>query len=155
VCLRQRDSCRGGRPCLFQTRGCCYWWEINPSGNLSFVKRILVGRLSGVWTQKYCDCFGWWPLRLRGEITSAEGVYDWGRRAVPLLNYTLAFPLQLRKSTENLNQGSRVVGDYALRWLGWLYGQPRLACWASVHLGYPYVTSASPLSAQVPSKLPN
>jgi hypothetical protein len=48
-----------------------------------------------------------------GGITSAEGLRDWGRRAVPLFNYTLAFALQLRKSTENLSQGSRVVGDYA------------------------------------------
>jgi hypothetical protein len=39
---------------------------------------------------------------------------------VPLLNYTLAFALQLRKSMENLSQGSRVVGDYSLRRLGWL-----------------------------------
>jgi len=31
------------------------------------------------------------------------------RRAVPLFIYTLAFALQLRKSTENLNQGSRAV----------------------------------------------
>jgi hypothetical protein len=45
--------------------------------------------------------FGWWPLRLGGEIFSAEGLHDWGRRAVPLLNYTLAFALQLRKSTED------------------------------------------------------
>jgi hypothetical protein len=28
---------------------------------------------------------------LGGGITSAEGIRDWGRRAVPLLNYTLAF----------------------------------------------------------------
>jgi hypothetical protein len=28
---------------------------------------------------------------LRGEITSAEGLRDWGRRDVPLLTYTLAF----------------------------------------------------------------
>jgi hypothetical protein len=55
-----------------------------------------------------------------GEITSAEGLHDWGRRAVTLLNYTLAFALKLRKSTENLSQGSRVVGDYSLRRLGWL-----------------------------------
>jgi hypothetical protein len=40
-----------------------------------------------------------------GEITSAEGLHDWGRRAVPLLNYTLALALQLRKSTENLSPG--------------------------------------------------
>jgi hypothetical protein len=30
-------------------------------------------------------------------------------RAVPLFSYTLAFALQLRKSTENLSQGSRLV----------------------------------------------
>jgi hypothetical protein len=41
-----------------------------------------------------------------GEITSAEGLHDRGRRAVPLLSYTLAFALQLRKITENLSQGS-------------------------------------------------
>jgi hypothetical protein len=35
-----------------------------------------------------------------GKITSAEGLHDWGRRAVPLLNYTLAFALQLGKNTE-------------------------------------------------------
>jgi hypothetical protein len=39
---------------------------------------------------------------------------------MPLFDKTLAFALQLRKSTENLSQGSRVVGDYYL-----LY---RLAC---------------------------
>jgi hypothetical protein len=32
-----------------------------------------------------------------GEITLAEGLHDWGRRAVPPLNYTLAFGLQLSK----------------------------------------------------------
>jgi hypothetical protein len=37
------------------------------SGNLSFVKKILVGWLSGSWTQKCCDHFGWWPLLLRGK----------------------------------------------------------------------------------------
>jgi hypothetical protein len=43
-----------------------------------------------------------------GEITLTEGLHDWGRRAVPLLNYILAFALQLRKSTENLRQESRL-----------------------------------------------
>jgi hypothetical protein len=57
-----------------------------------------------------------------GEITSAEGLHDWGRRAVPLLNYTLEFALELRKSTENLSQGTRVVGDHSLRRLGCLLG---------------------------------
>jgi hypothetical protein len=46
-----------------------------------------------------------------GEITSAEGLHDWGRRGVPLLNYTVAFTIQPRKSSETLSQGSLVVGD--------------------------------------------
>jgi hypothetical protein len=45
-----------------------------------------------------------------GGIILAEGLYDWGRWAVPpFFNYTLAFALQLRKSTENLSQGNRLV----------------------------------------------
>jgi hypothetical protein len=32
-------------------------------------------------------------------IVLAEGLHDWGMRAVPLFSYTLAFALQLRKST--------------------------------------------------------
>jgi hypothetical protein len=84
---------------------------------------ILVGWLSGSWTHKCWDRSGWWPLRLGGGgNTSAEGLHDWGRRVVPLLNYTLAFALQLRESTENLCQCSRVVGDYSLRRLGRLLG---------------------------------
>jgi hypothetical protein len=38
-----------------------------------------------------------------GEIILAEGLNDWGRRTVPLLNYALAFALQLRKSMDNLS----------------------------------------------------
>jgi hypothetical protein len=53
-----------------------------------------------------------------GGINLAEDLHDWGRRAVPLLNYTLAFAFQLRKSTENLRHGSRVVGDCSLRQIG-------------------------------------
>jgi hypothetical protein len=113
--------CRGGRPWLFRTRGCCYWWETVPSGNVSFVKRILVGWLSGGWTQRCWDRFDWWPPRFRGIITSSEGLHNWGRQAVPLLSYTLAFALQLRKSTENLSQGSRVVGYCSLRRLGCIF----------------------------------
>jgi hypothetical protein len=48
----------------------------------------------------------------------AEGLHDWRRRAVPLLIYTLKVALQLRKSTENLSQDRRLVGDYSLRRLG-------------------------------------
>jgi hypothetical protein len=35
-----------------------------------------------------------------GEIPLAEGLHVWGRRDLPLLNHTLTFVLQLRKSTE-------------------------------------------------------
>jgi hypothetical protein len=70
------------------------FWELN-----SEVLRLLWLMVSLTW----------------GEITLAEGLHDWGRPTVPLLNYTLAFALQLRKSTENLSQNNRVVGDYSLR----------------------------------------
>jgi hypothetical protein len=43
------------------------------------------------------------------EITLAEGLHDWGRGALPLLNYALAFALQLRKSTENLSQVAELL----------------------------------------------
>jgi hypothetical protein len=46
-----------------------------------------------------------------GGIILAEGLHDWGMRTVPLFSYTLAFAVQLRKSTENLSQGSRLVLD--------------------------------------------
>jgi hypothetical protein len=46
-----------------------------------------------------------------GVGTLAEGHRDWEERAVPLLNYTLAFALQLRKITENLSQFYRMVLD--------------------------------------------
>jgi hypothetical protein len=81
----------------------------------------LIGWLSGSWILKCWDRVRWWPLRLRGEITSAEGLHDRWRRAVPLLNCTLAFVLQLWESTENLGQGSRVVGNYSVRRLGRLF----------------------------------
>jgi hypothetical protein len=51
----------------------------------------------------------------------AEGLHDWGMRAVPLFSYTLAFALQLRKSTENLSQGSwreNVAGYIGVQWTG-------------------------------------
>jgi hypothetical protein len=31
----------------FQTRGYCYLWKIIPSGDMFFMKRILVAQLSG------------------------------------------------------------------------------------------------------------
>jgi hypothetical protein len=48
---------------------------------------------------------------------------------VSLLKYILAFALQLRKSTENISQGSRAatVPPVAPTWLSF-EGQPRLAC---------------------------
>jgi hypothetical protein len=40
-----------------------------------------------------------------GGIILPEGLRDWGRRAVsPIFSHTLAFAIQLRKSTENLSQ---------------------------------------------------
>jgi hypothetical protein len=39
----------------------------------------------------------------------ADGSHGLIRQVMPVLNYTLAFALQLRKSKENLNQVSRAV----------------------------------------------
>jgi hypothetical protein len=52
-------------------------------------------------------CLGVEPRRV--EIVLAKGLHEWGRQAVPLFNYALAFALQLRKSTEKLSQTSRIV----------------------------------------------
>jgi hypothetical protein len=96
-------------------RGYCYWWEDDPIRELVLYEKNF-GWMD-VWelTQKGWDRFGWWPLWLEGEIILAEG------GPCPLLNYTLTFALQLRKSTGNLSQGGRVVRDNSLRRLGRLF----------------------------------
>jgi hypothetical protein len=57
---------------------------------------------------------------------------------MPLFNYAVAFALQLRKSTENLSQGSRAATGLlaAPTWLSF-EGLPRLAWWTSDHPGFP------------------
>jgi hypothetical protein len=68
-------------------------WELNPEG------------LGSLWLMA--------PATWVENILS-EGLHERGRQAKPLLNYALAFVLQLRKSTENLSQGSQVVRYYSL-----------------------------------------
>jgi hypothetical protein len=65
------------------------------------------------WTQNLTR-FGWTPLRHlgrggRGRPLRLKGSMVGCRRTVPLFIYTLAFALQLRKSTENLSQIQSVV----------------------------------------------
>jgi hypothetical protein len=50
-----------------------------------------------------------WELNPEGRFVLAEGLRDKRRRPCPFLSYTLAFSLQLRKSTENLSHGSLSV----------------------------------------------
>jgi hypothetical protein len=64
--------------------------------------------MSGSWTQRDGIALAEGLSDFVGNYL-AEGLHDWGMRVVPLFSYTLAFALQLRKSTENLNQGSRLV----------------------------------------------
>jgi hypothetical protein len=65
--------------------------------------------MSGSWTQRDGVALAEGLSDFGEGIILAEGLHDWGMRAVPLFSYTLAFALQLRKSTENLSQGSRLV----------------------------------------------
>lgn len=53
-----------------------------------------------------------------GRIILAEGFHHWGRRAMLLLNDTLAFSLQLMKSPENIALDSALCTDSAPCWGG-------------------------------------
>jgi len=67
------------------------WWGTIPTSNSSF---------------------GWidaWELNPELGSLWLKASMIGGRRAVLLIIYTLPFALQLRKSTENLSQGSRAV----------------------------------------------
>jgi hypothetical protein len=99
---------------------------------------------------------------LKASMTLGFGESFWlkaskigGRRDVPLSNYTLAFALQLRKITETLSHGSRVVLDYTsgvelVAFLG-------AASAGLLNISPPRlpVGDFSQLWAQVPSKLAN
>jgi hypothetical protein len=85
---------------------CLLWKGFWLDGSLAFEPRSIVIALA----DGLCE--------LGEGITSTEGLHDWGRRAVPLFNYTLVFTSQLKKSTENLSQGSREVEDDSLCQLG-------------------------------------
>jgi hypothetical protein len=108
--LRQRDFCRGGKPWLVKLEPVFTGGRKSRQENCSLGKGFcLVTWLSGNWTQKYRDRFGWWFLRLgrkgEREVSIWLKVSMTGkRRVMPLLNCTLAFALQLRKSVGNLSQ---------------------------------------------------
>jgi hypothetical protein len=74
---------------------------------------------------------------VQGRITLVECLHEWKKLAMPLLNYTLAFTLQLSKITGNLRQGSRLAKTPLCPNLSPLNGEPRLAYRASVHFGWP------------------
>jgi hypothetical protein len=57
-----------------------------PSGNLSFAKITLLGWMSGSWTQKGWDRFGWRPLRRRGSFW-LNGSMIGDRRTVPFWSF--------------------------------------------------------------------
>jgi hypothetical protein len=78
-----------------------------PWGNLPFAKRTLIGWMSG--TQKGWDRIDWRPLRL-GEVSFwLKASMIGGKQTMPHLNYTLALALKMRKSLENLSQGTKVL----------------------------------------------
>jgi hypothetical protein len=89
-------------------------WELNPEVLVSF------------WMKASAN----WG----GGVTSAEGFRDGEAGRAPFSHYALAFALQLRKSTENLSQGSRAAWGLLVA-PTWLCFErlPRLACWTSDH----------------------
>jgi hypothetical protein len=92
------------------------------------------------WNPKWWGRFGWRLLRIEGGWGNHfRRRRPWSRRrALPLFSSTLAFALQLRKIKENLTQGSRIATGLLIAQTSLYFeGQPRLACWTSVHLGYP------------------
>jgi hypothetical protein len=90
-----------------------------PSGNLRFTKRTLVEWLVDV-REMNTEGLGslWLMVSVTfffggGGVILAEGLHDWGRRAMPLLDFILAFALQLSKNTQNFSRGNRVVTHYS------------------------------------------
>jgi hypothetical protein len=98
------------------------------------------GRLGLLWLVASVT---WWGIIL------AEDLHDGSRWTMSLLNYTMAFALQLRKNMEVLSQGSRGIRKHSFHKLGCIFMDSFwLACWESVLLSYPWMTSASPWGTQ-------
>jgi hypothetical protein len=118
------------------------------SGNLSFTKRTLIGRITGSWKQKEWDGLADGLCELGGGHL-AEGLHDWVGRVM----WLLSFPWHLPKTEEKHGKypsGNRVVKTpfVASTWT-LSSGQPRLASCASVPLGYAWVTLAYRCAFQV------
>jgi hypothetical protein len=75
--------------------------NMNPSGNLSFTKRTLVGWMSGRLTQ-------------RDGITLAEGLHDSGRWALSLFQLCIGTCLTAEEKHGNFTQVRRLVLDTCL-----------------------------------------
>jgi hypothetical protein len=106
------------------------------NGQLIFHPRIWLDFFLGVETRSVVVAFTEGQRDLGGSFRLKASVMR--RRAVPLLNYALAFALQLRKNTENPSHGSRPATGLlvAPTWLSF-EGLPRLGCWTSAHPGFP------------------
>lgn len=93
------------------TRGCYFWWETIPWGNLFFEKRFWVDISLGFESHVAGIALTVTSATSKGmgEITSAIGHHDSGGRATYSLNYSPTFALQLKKSTKNVIRFSRVV----------------------------------------------
>jgi hypothetical protein len=78
--------------------------KVKPSDNLTLTKRTLV-EYSRDDITLFDGLCGWGG----GGVNLADGFHDWGGGPCPFFSYTLAFAMQLRRSKENLIQGSRIV----------------------------------------------
>jgi hypothetical protein len=116
---------------MFRQSGRCYLWDVHP------IRRFILsdGWMWVWWLNPEIFVAFWLTAFATGDgIILAENLRACGR-FVTLLNYTMLFALQLRKSKENLSEISRIVLILIMTSLVPYYWKHRLACTASVVLG--------------------
>jgi hypothetical protein len=98
--------CLGWRPWHVQTRSYCCWRE--PVRQFDLYEKKF-GWMSGSWTQRMGSLWMKASATWGRAVILTEGLCHWGRQAVPLFQLYPGNFLQLRKSTENLSHGSRLI----------------------------------------------
>jgi len=98
---------------------------------------------------------GRWPLLMWFGITLVERSMVRERGPYTFFICTVVLALHLRKTIENLCQGSKTLLHTFVLYIWPPCGQHQLVCWPSVTFVVSVMTLYSLFSAGVPSKLPN